>query len=216
MKPDYNRAAVLAAETLVKYGIRTAPIDPLPILKQLDNVIVISFADLSEFSGVQRSELMPLFGKNQDAITSAHTEAGGRAYVVAYNSLLPFTMIQRALARELGHIVLAHQENSEENNREAMCFAYHFLCPRPLIHSISATNLRMTVDLLANLTGTFDQALVEMRRIPGTNVHPGLNRFIRSQFMPFILNFFEYYRVVKPKDGSAMVDFGSYMDNYEE
>ena len=33
MTPDYQKAAIKAMETLIQYQIGTAPIDPLPILK---------------------------------------------------------------------------------------------------------------------------------------------------------------------------------------
>ena len=216
MTPDFDKAAVLASETLVRYGVRRSPVSPLPILEQMDNVITVSFSSISDSSGISRKDLIPMFGKSQDAVTSFHAEGGVARYVVAYNSLLPFNMVQRALAREMGHIVLKHKGSSPENTEEAMCFAKHLLCPRPLIHAVQAIGMRFTVDLLANLTGIFDQALLSIRHTPGTHVSPGLNRFVRSQFMPFILNFFQFYQTVMPKDGSAIADLGTYMDNYEE
>lgn len=213
---DYDKVAIKASETLIKYEVTATPVSPLHILKKMYNVIVVSFADLGESSGMSRKEIMPMFGKNMDAVSSYHPEGNKPMYVVAYNSLLPFAVIQRALARELGHIVLKHSGSSEENTAEAICFAQHLLCPRPLIHTIKATNLRLTVDLLANLTGIFDQMLINMRRTPATNVPAGLNRFVRNQFMPFILNYIEYYQYAMPKDGSAMADLGTFMDGYIE
>ena len=213
---DHKKAAVKAAETLIKYGIKSAPVAPLPILSQMDNVITISFSDLGRSSGISKKDLIPLFGKNRDAVTSAHTKGPETIYVVAYDSMLPFNMIQRALAREMGHIVLKHDGNSAENAAEATTFSHHLLCPRALIHTFQALNIRITVDLLANLTGVFDQFLLSMRRTPGTDVPAGLNMFVRSQFMPFVLNVFEYYQNVMPKDGSALADFGTFMDGYKE
>lgn len=216
MNPDYNKAAIKAAETLVKYGVCTAPVDPLPILQRMDNVIVMSFSDMSYSSGISHSDLVILFGKNRDAMTSVHWEGGVKTYVVTYNSLLPFNMIQRALAREMGHIVLKHEGISPENAEEATCFSHHLLCPRPLIHAVQVTGIRFTVEMLANLTGVFDQCLFCIRHTPGTEVPANLNLFVRSQFMPFFLNFFSCYRSVVPDDGSAVADFGTYMDGYEE
>lgn len=210
---DYTKAATLATETLIKHAITASPISPLPLLERMERVVVVSFADMSESSGLKYRELIPIFGKNLDAISSVSTDG---KYIVAYNSFLPFNMVQRALAREMGHIVLGHEGYSEENNAEAMCFAYHLLCPRPLIHSIEATNLRLTKDLLANLTGVFDQTLTSMRRIPRTDVPAALNRFVRNQFMPFVINFFEFYQTVLPNDGSAIADFGNFMEGYVE
>jgi len=214
---DYNLAAAKAAETLVKYGIKKAPVSPFQILEQIDNVIVMSFSEISESAGIERRELVPMFGRNRDAITSVHTENGKQVYVIAYNALLPFNVLQRALAREIGHIVLRHKEYSKENAAEAECFAYHLLCPRAMLHFFQVTNVRITTDLLANLTGIFDQSITTMRRIPATEVPANLNRFVRNQFMPFLTNLFDYYQYVTQfNDGSALADLGSYMDNYEE
>ena len=213
---DYTKAATSAAETLIKYAVTASPVAPLPILKKMKNVVVISFTDISEAYDIKYRELIPIFGKNLDAITSVYTENGQQQYIVAYNSNLPFNMVQRALAREMGHIVLGHDGFSEENNEEAMCFAYHLLCPRSLIHAIEASCLRVTTDLLANITGVFDQSIVAMRRIPATDVPKNLNCFVRNQFMPFVLNLFGYYRSVLPTDGSAIADLGTFMEGYVE
>ena len=213
---DFTKAATLAAETIINNGITTVPISPLPILEKMDNVAVVSFTEISESSGLKYREMIPIFGKNLDAITTISTEGGVTRYIVAYNSFLPFTMIQRALARELGHIVLGHTGYSEENNEEALCFAYHLLCPRPLIHALEASCLRITKDLLANLTGVFDQTLTSMRRLPSTDVPAALNRFVRNLFAPFVMNFFEFYQTVLPNDGSAVADFGNFMGGYVE
>lgn len=216
MSADLDRAAIKAIDTLIRCCVKTSPISPLPMLEQLKNVILVSFSDLSEPAGLPKRDILPLFGKNRDAVTSVLMEDDHPIYMVAYDSLLPFSMVQRALAREMGHIVLQHTGSSLDNTAEAMCFAHHLLCPRPLIHAIQATNLRLTADLLANLTGVFDQSVVSMRRTPGTSVPAGMNRFVRNQFMPFVLNFFEYYQSVLPFDGSALADLGTYMDGYEE
>ena len=218
MTPDYEKAAAAAVQTLIKYAVKAAPVSPLPILKQVGGVIVQAFSEMSDASGIARRDLVPMFGRNRDAISSILSENGKEIYVVAYNGMLPFNMIQRALARELGHIILKHRESTPESAAEADCFAYHLLCPRPLIHFIQVTNMRITMDLLANLTGMFDQSLIAIRRIPATHVPANLNRFVRCQMMPFMMNLFDYYQYEHAflKDGSALADFGTFMDGYEE
>ena len=213
---DYTRAATKAAETLIKYNIKKTPVSPLPILQSMENVIVVSFEEIGTISGIDRANIMELFGKCKDAFSSIHTKSGNMVYIVAYNAMLPFNMLQRALAREMGHIILGHTERTQDNEAEAQFFAQHLLCPRPMIHAIQAISLRITEDLLSNMTGIYQQYIIELRKAPGVEVPAQLNRFVRSQFMPFIMNFYEFYRDVKPQDGSALVDFGTYMDNYAE
>lgn len=219
MKPDYDKAAVKATETLIKYGIDSAPVSPLPILKRIPGVLVVSYETMSNDAGMDRQCIMSMFGeKNLDAFTSINIKDGKPQYLVAYNQRLPFFLLQRALARELGHILLGHDGSRPEDvrNQEAKCFAHHLLCPRPLIHSIMATGIRFTVEVLGNITGCYDYCLTCMRKLPGTHVPAEMNRAVRDQFMPYIVNFFEFQRVATHKDGSAVADFGTYLDCYEE
>lgn len=219
MTPDYETAALRAAETLATYGINSAPVDPLPILKKYPGVFVISYQSMSDDVSMSRSCVMEQFGEySQDAFTSVNIVNGKPQYLVTYNQLLPQFIVSRALARELGHIVLGHDGSRPEEVRqeEARCFANHLLAPRALLHSIQATNLRLTVEVLGNLTGCYDHCLSCIRRLPATHVPSDLNRRIRDSFMPYMLNFFNYQRVARHSDGSALADLGTYMEGYEE
>ena len=218
MTPDYERAAIAAAETLVKYGISSAPVSPLPILKRIPGVLVISYADMSAAMQQDRCDVISLFGDNQDAFTTVSIRDGKTQYVVTYNQQLPLFLVQRALARELGHIVLGHDGSRPEDVRheEAKAFANHLLVPRALIHALQASGLRVTKEMLGNLTGCYDHCLTCMRRIPPVHVPAQLNRAVRDQFMPYILNYYSFQRVATHTDGSATADFGTYMEGYEE
>ena len=219
MTPDYERAAIKATETLIRFGISTAPVDPLPILKQLPGVFVMTFAEASDKAHMDRKDLMDLYGcDNLDAVTNVYLFGDKKHYIVTYNRLLPSRIVDMALARELGHIVLEHDGTRPEDVRqeEARCFAHHLMCPRPLIHSLIASNLRVTDDLIRNMTGFPDHCLTCIRKQPAVSVPPELNRIVRDNFMPYILNFFEYYRHASKYDGSALADLGFYMDGYQE
>ena len=219
MIPDYERAAIKATETLIKYDIRTAPIDPLPVLKQIPGVLVLTFEEMSKNVNVDRQDLLNMLGcKNQDAVTTVIVDGDQLQYVVTYNRLLSEKIISRALARELGHIVLGHDGSRPEDvrNEEAKAFAHHFLCPRPLIHSLQAAGIRLTVETLGNITGFYDYCLSCIRQQPSVVVPSELNRQVRDQFMPYIKNLFEYQRYASMKDGSALADLGVYMEGYKE
>lgn len=219
MTPDYQRAATMAAETLIQYGINSAPVSALPILKKLPGVLVVTYEKLSSDLGQDRRCVITAFGDhNQDAFTSVSVVDGSPRYLVTYNALLPSTISQRALARELGHIILGHDGSRPEDVRieEAKCFANHLLCPRPMLHAIQSSGHRLTVEMLGNLTGCYDYCLSCMRRLPAVHVSPELNRAVRDQFMPYIMNYFEFQRYAAHKDNSALADLGSFMDGYEE
>ena len=219
MTPDYQKAAMKATETLIRYGINSAPISPLPILKKTPGVLVFSYQAISNNIDQDRRCVISMFGDgNQDAFTTVNMKDGKPQYIVTYNQQLSQIFVQRSLARELGHIILGHDGTLPEDvrNEEAKAFANHLLCPRPMIHAFQAAGLRITTEMIGNLTGCFDYCLSCMRRIPAVSVPVELNRLVRDQFMDYIVNFIEYYRNATLTDGSALADFGSYMDGYEE
>lgn len=219
MTPDYEKAATKAAETLIKHNIGTAPITALPILKNTPGVLVKTFAEISEQTNIDRQEILDTLGcKNQDAVTTVFVDGQEVKYVVAYNRLLAAGIVNRALARELGHIILGHDGTRPEKvrNEEAKCFAHHLLCPRPLLHSLQASGIRLTTEAVGNITGFYDYCLSCIRKEPAVHVAAELNRKVRDQFMPYIKNLFEYQRYAMIKDVSAVADLGSYMEGYQE
>lgn len=219
MTPDYRLAAIKATQTLIQYNVTTAPVDPLPMLKRTPGVLVLTFEEMSERANIDRQDILNIYGcKNQDAVTTVFLDGDDLRYIVAYNKMLSSLIIDRALARELGHILLGHDGTKPEDvrNEEARCFAHHLLCPRPLLYSIMATGIRFTVEMLGNVTGFYDYCLSCIRKQPGVEVPADLNRAVRDQFLPYIKNLFEYQRYASMKDGSALADFGSYMVGYIE
>ena len=213
MKPDYERAATKAAETLIKNQIAAAPIDPMPILKKIKNVLVLSFSEISDLMGFNRKDVIGMFG-NGDAFTSYKD---GR-YIVTYNMRLPFHLQQRALARELGHIVLKHDGSRPEEVREAeaLCFARHFLCPRALIKALDECPIPLNMHTLCDITGCDDRCVDAMQNIPATFVPSELNRLIKEQFGDYVRNCVDYYDIIKAEDNLPIVDFGTFMDGYRE
>ena len=219
MTPDYERAAVAAMEMLIKHGITTAPIDPLPVFKRSPGVLVLSFTEMSNQIGMDRDNLLTSFEtENHDAVTSVHLDDGKLRYLVTYNQRLPMYLLQRALARELGHIVLGHDGSRPESVRmaEAYCFAHHFLCPRPLIHAIQQSGIPFTVEVLGAMTGCYERCLQGMRKTPPVHVSADLNRKVKEQFSDYISNFLDFESYLSKSDESMIANFGTYMDGYEE
>ena len=219
MTPDYDLAATKAAEILIKYGINTAPVDPIPIFKHADGFNVVTFTEMSRMVGVDRSDLLSAFdAENHDAVSSVYMKNGHPHYLVAYNMRLPQYIIQRALAREMGHIVLGHDGTRPQDvrNAEALCFAHHLLCPRALIHAIQDAGVKITVEVLGNTTGCYERCLVGMRKTPAAHVPADLNRKIREQFSEYISEFLDFQSYLSRDDDSMIANFGTFMDGYEE
>ena len=219
MMPDLENAALKAAETLIRHRVTSAPVVPMPVLKAFPGAVVVSFAELGQSIGLDRSHVLgSLVTEAHDAITVFNEISGKPSYIVEYNKRLPFYMLQRALSRELGHIVLGHDGTRPDDvrNAEAYCFAHHLLCPRPLIHALRAAGIHITVEVLGSVTGCYERCLAGIRREPGVRVPPELNRAVRDQFAAYLDNYIAFQRFLSPDDMSPVADFGNYMDNYEE
>ena len=219
MSPDYERAAIAAMEMLIKHRINTAPVLPLPVFKRTPGCLSLSFTEMSARLCLDRDRLLTSFeSENHDAVTSIHIDDGRLRYLVTYNQRLPLYLLQRALARELGHIVLGHDGSRPEDVRmaEAYCFAHHFLCPRPLIHAIQQSGIPFTVEVLGAMTGCYERCLQGMRKTPAVHVPADLNRHVRDQFADYIANFLDFESYLSSSDESMLANFGTYMDGYEE
>ena len=126
MKPNLENAKAKAEETLSKHGITC----PMTILKRIPGVLVSSYSEASECVGIDRQNLLKMFGEHdQDAFTTARIESGKTKYLVMYNKQMTCQETRFALARELGHIILEHDGTRPEEvrNEEAICFAQHLL-----------------------------------------------------------------------------------------
>ena len=218
VEPDYSLAALRATETLIHYDIKAAPVSPIPIIKSMPNVLVLPFAEMALQIGADRDRVISSFGESMDAVTSVHFASAGLRYVVAYNQRLPAYLVQRALARELGHIVLRHDGSRPDAVRaeEAITFARHLICPRPLIRAMLDSGIRLTVETLGNITGCYERCLAGLRKTPGVSIPPEMNRQIRAQFADYIADFVRFQPIISREDETPIADFGTYMDGYEE
>lgn len=219
MTPDYDRAATAAYQTLIDFHITTAPIDPLRILKSLKGVLVLSYTEIADKMGFERASILQsISDENRDAMTSVRSDGIKLHYLVTYNQRMPFFILQRSLARELAHIILKHDGSRPEAVRqeEALCFARHLLCPRPLIASLESADIPITFETLGNVTGCYERCMIGIRHTPGAHVDPALNRRVRDQFFDYVNNYIDCRAIITSEEYSATVDFGTYMDDYEE
>lgn len=219
MIADYQTAAVKAAQILVESDIAKTPIDPLPLLKNIPNVLVVPFAEVAHKVGMERETLIDMLGNESRAAVTSIEKAGGEThYIVTYNQRMPFVLLQRALARELGHIVLGHDGSRPVDIRmaEAYAFALHLLCPRALIRMLQESEYPLTVETLGNVTGCFGGCLSRMQKVPGVDVPAELNRRIKEKFAGCMKDFLRYQPIIAKEDHSQLADFGTYMDNYQE
>ena len=219
MNPNIDNAAIKAAETLIMHQVRTGPVDPLPIIKSIPGVMAVSFAEMAHQIDLDRETLLQsVSAENHDAMSFCRIVNGRAMRFVVFNQRLPLYMLQRGLARELGHIVLGHDGTRPEDVRvaEAQAFAYHLLCPRPLVRSIQDSGIRFSTEVLGNATGCFERCLAGMRKTPGAHVPAELNQMVRDQFAEYLHDFLDFQSLISTADESRDADFGSFMDFYDE
>ena len=220
MTPDYDRAAIAAMQMIIDNNLTDTPIKPMPILLAYPKVRVMPFTHMASEAGIEREDLVPLFGGNQDAATfRLEMQINDVEYVVVYNMRLPFEIIWRAVARELGHIVLGHdgQTRSQSVRRaEAMCFAHHLITPRPIIKLIQESGTPLTLNVLINTMGCSEECVEDMQQIQGAHVPAELNRKVKAQFERGINEYLRFHAASPIQDHSPLVDFGTFMDNYTE
>lgn len=220
MKPDYDRAAVAAMQMLIDNDISETPINPMPLLLAFPGVRVMPFALMANEASVERDHLIPAFGANQDACTfHLSIDIKGVKYVVVYNMRLPTEIIFRAIARELGHIVLGHDGATrppEVRLAEAMCFAHHLLSPRPILNLVRESGTPLTLNVLANICGCIDECVYDMQMIPGVHVPAELNRKVRGLFERGVSEYLRFHNAPPHVDRSPLIDLGTFMDNYTE
>lgn len=218
MKPDYDKAATKAMEILIENRITETPIDTLSILLKYPGVRVMSFTKFATQAGKDREDLVPMFGENQDAATfTLDTPIEDVKYIVVYNMRLPHEIIMRGIARELGHIALGHDgitRPSDIRRAEAMCFAHHLISPRPIIEMLRRS-VPLTMNVLTATTGCSDECVDDLRAIHGAHVPADLNREVKRLFERGINEYIRFYLAAKT-DKSPVIDFGTFMDNYEE
>ena len=217
MEPNYERAANMALKTLIDNDIHKAPISPFHVLKNQPGVMMISFEEMSDTLNKNRRDVITSCKSSPDAVTAVNVDGDDISYIIAYNQYLSVNILQKAFARELGHVVLGHDGTLPDDVRtaEARCFSQHFLFPRPLIHLLTASGLKLTTHVLGSITACNEECVVCMRKLPVIHTDPELNRKVRDQFLKYTMNYLEYKRLI-PNDMTAVVDLGQYMKGYEE
>ena len=217
--PDYDTAASAATEALIRCQIAAAPVSPLPILKAQPGVLVVSFMELAEMKGLDRENAISMIGAGkQDAATIVREIGGRRRYLVAYNARAPIFVLQQALARELGHILIGHDGTRDAAVRaaEAECFANYLLFPRPLIRAVRDAGMPMTARAFSRATGCYAECMASLAETPGIPIPKQLNRILRGRFAPYVDNCLEFQALFATTDNTPPADLGTYMDNYEE
>ena len=213
---DHEAPAMKAMETLIKHRVTVMPVLPMSILQAMPNVLLVSFTEMADKSGVDRNSMAALFGAQSQDVIGYYS---GGVYYVAYNQRLPYYMLQRAMARELGHIMLRHNDADipdDAKTKEALYFSRYLLCPRPLLKMLFDEDIPISVETLGNITGLYGRSLAGIRETTGAHVPARMNQIIRAQFAGYVHSIADYMRSMVADNIITQQHFGTFMDNYEE
>lgn len=121
---DYNYIRKKSAEVIIGCNVKSFPIDCFQILKRY-GYKVYPYTKLNE----KNKELYDMcMSYSEDAFLI------GSMKIIAYNDKKPKTRIRFSLMHELGHQVLEHKNDTQENESEANFFANNILAPRIAIY----------------------------------------------------------------------------------
>lgn len=218
MRPDYDRAATLAALTLLKLGVDSTPVYPERLIRQCKNTRLMTYAEYCMLPGV--------IDRFPDAITYPHPEAlthvfewnGETSWLVYYDpQMLKGDRWKFSLAHELGHIVMHHTGRSDTEEAEADFFAAHLLLPRAIIAELIARDIPLLEINLYNLSNASHACLWTMQQSEPAFVAPEYNAALRQRFMPYVEHVLSaglfWATAMHPM---ALYSLTSYMKGYKE
>lgn len=221
MEPDYDKAATLAAQTLIEKGICRLPVKPEEIIPTVPNCVLVPYADVARVINVSRDDVLIMFDPAKDAVTYVLNLSNGRRYyVVAYNQRKPFDRLRFTLAHELGHILCGHIGVKEESVREAEAdhFARHLLVPRAFSAMLRRRNIPPIDTNFFNVVGCTPLMLERMiTDAQPSHVDKHLNRKLREMFIDYLDYLLDNGLLVKnPGPEDHLLPGTKHMDGYED
>ena len=137
---QYEEIKRIITDTFVKYKIKSMPINPL----EVGIALRIPIIPYSAFSEYKRQKLLSI---SKDGFS--FSENG--VWKIYYNDIgQNYKRVRQTVMHEIGHYVLGHLKNGEEEEAEAIFFAKYALAPIPLIH-----NMKCEINII-NVMDIFD------------------------------------------------------------
>lgn len=116
----------IITDTFVKYKIKSMPIDPF----EVGIAHKIPIIPYSAFSEHKRQKLLSI---SKDGFS--FSENG--VWKIYYNDICQYyKRVRQTIMHEIGHYILGHLKNGDEEEAEAIFFAKYALAPIPLIHKM--------------------------------------------------------------------------------
>lgn len=221
MLPDYDRAATLAAETLITQRINRLPVQPEKIIPTIPNTVLVPYADAARIMNISREDVLVMTDPAKDAVTYVLNLSNGQHYyAVAYNAKKPFDRLRFTLAHELGHILCGHIGVKEESVREAEAdhFARHLLVPRAFSALLRRRGIPPIDTNFFNVAGCTPLMLQRLiTDAHASHIDKHLNRKLREQFIDYLDYLLDNdYLVKEASENDHILPHTNHMEGYEE
>lgn len=153
MKIDFDNIILKAYETLIIQDNLTFPIDVFN-LKTKENVKIISYSKIASINDMTYDDFKK---KSQDSPAFRYKE--NNYYFIIYDDKISSKGRMRwSIAHEYGHIVLNHENQSDQNEIEANFFAANLLVPKCILKELKTYKRNFTKEYLVNKFGISNEA----------------------------------------------------------
>ena len=120
-----------------RYGVRCIPINGFELAYKM-GIKLIPYSSLDK--------------KKREAVMTISTdgfymEDSSGNDLIFYNDSVPYERLNMTILHEIGHCVLDHSGESEEEEAEANFFAKYAAAPPPLVHRIQPKDPKMIADV---------------------------------------------------------------------
>lgn len=143
-----------------------------PEIEAFDFGARIYFDSIQRYCALTGMRLAEIAAAGRDGVVLRREVSGQAVYIILLNDAVQHTGRRRfTMAHEVGHILLGHEQDGPEEEREADVFAAQLLLPRILVEQLVLLwGNTLTAAELAELFGTSRQAACRRLRTLSTPV----------------------------------------------
>lgn len=218
MIPDYDKAATLAAVTLIRLGVFATPVFPEQLIRRCKNTHLMTWQSFCKLPDVVSNFPDGIDSPHPEAMTILYEYNGKCGWIVYYDpAMMTAERLRFSLAHEFGHIVMHHHGHNEAEEKEADFFAAHLLLPRALIAELNARDIPLLEVNLYNLSNASRACLWTMQQSEPAFVDPKYNFVLRQRFNRHLDNEIKEGVIwMRPSGPMSLYSLTSYMTGYKE
>jgi Zn-dependent peptidase ImmA (M78 family) len=206
-KPNFKHAVLRAYQLLLQLDIKTLPVDPFAIVKNIKHLYLCSWSELKKATGVED----PYHLKRDHADAKVKIIRGTPDYMIVFDDTVKSReRIRWTIAHEIGHIVLGHlvyyegtalhrggltEDQYDTLEVEANFFAEALLAPSTILRHFNIQAMK-EIALLCDIS--FDAAQKSVDHVKNYQIN------FQHLEMNLVKNFFQFFN--NEKHHQSMVE----------